>query len=135
MRIAQDRRSIVRSVAGGIAVTAAAAGLVAAGAGTASAAPQEVYTKTFTVKYHPTPQAAVLAHQWLEQTYEALGAEPVRASGKVLLLDRILAIAMAAGYQGLSEDPDLAEAYARHTAAAVGRARVIVDVAGLTVGY
>ncbi|MBU4611271.1 hypothetical protein IMZ29_12225 [Achromobacter sp. GG226] len=81
------------------------------------------------------PQAAVLAHQWLEQTYEALGAEPVRASGKVLLLDRILAIAMAAGYQGLSEDPDLAEAYARHTAAAVGRARVIVDVAGLTVGY
>lgn len=63
MNIAQDRRSIVRSVAGGIAATAAVAGLVAVGAGTASAAPQdgkEVYTKTFTVKYHPTPQSAVL---------------------------------------------------------------------------
>lgn len=63
MNIAQDRRSIVRSVAGGIAATAAVAGLVAVGAGTASAAPQdgkEVYAKTFTVKYHPTPQSAVL---------------------------------------------------------------------------
>jgi hypothetical protein len=62
MGIAQDRRSIVRSVAGGIAATAAVAGLVSVGAGTASAAPQSgtVYTKEFTVRYHPTPQSAVL---------------------------------------------------------------------------
>ncbi len=81
------------------------------------------------------PQAAAVAHQWLAQTYETLDAQPVRASGKVLLLDRILAIAMAAGFETLRTDHAFALEYARHTAAAVGRTRVVVDVAGLTVGY
>ncbi|MGZ8177550.1 hypothetical protein ACXVUM_06420 [Williamsia sp. SKLECPSW1] len=62
MDIAQNRRSIVRAVAGGIAATAAVAGLVTVGAGTSSAAPQteQLYTKTFTSRYYPTPQSAVI---------------------------------------------------------------------------
>ncbi|MCP2159773.1 hypothetical protein LX12_000952 [Williamsia serinedens] len=62
MDIAQNRRSIVRAVAGGVAATAAVAGLVSVGAGTASAAPQgeQFYSKTFTSRYYPTPQSAVI---------------------------------------------------------------------------
>ncbi|MFD0925270.1 hypothetical protein [Williamsia deligens] len=63
MDIAQDRRSIVRSVAGGLAATAAVAGLVTVGAGAAGAAPatgEGLYTKTFTSRYYPTPQSAVI---------------------------------------------------------------------------
>lgn len=63
MDIAQGRRGIVRSVAGGLAVAAAVTGLAAAGAGTVSAAPQstsDLYTKTFTSRYYPTPQSAVV---------------------------------------------------------------------------
>lgn len=81
------------------------------------------------------PQAPLAAHHWLSDTYEALGCEPVRPSGKVLLLDRVLAIAKAKGYDGLREDTAFAEAFVRNAAQAVGQPRVVVDVAGLTVGY
>ncbi|GAA5236411.1 hypothetical protein FOZ76_23755 [Verticiella sediminum] len=81
------------------------------------------------------PQAPTTAHHWLSDAYEALGCEPVRPSGKVLLLDRILAIAIAKGYDGLRADPEFAAAFVRHAAQAVGQPRVVVDVPGLTVGY
>ena len=38
-------------------------------------------------------------------------------------------------FETLRTDHAFALEYARHTAAAVGRTRVVVDVAGLTVGY
>ena len=63
MNTAQDRRPTARTIALGVATTAAAAGLVAAGAGAASAAPsapEGTYTKTFTSRYYPTPQSAVI---------------------------------------------------------------------------
>ncbi len=82
-----------------------------------------------------SPKASAAAHEWLEATYVRMECEPVRLSGKVLLLDRILAIAMATGYDGLSQDTDLAEAFACNTVLAVGHARITIDVPGLTVGY
>ena len=81
------------------------------------------------------PNAPAAAHAWLEATYERMECEPVRMSGKVLLLDRILAIAMAVGYEGMREDSVLAEAFACNTVLAVGHSRVTIDVPGLTVGY
>jgi len=81
------------------------------------------------------PQAPAAAHRWLQATYDSLGCEPIRPSGKVLLLDRIIAIAMTAGYDGLRDDPALAEGLARNTALAVGRMRITIDVPALTVGY
>jgi len=80
-------------------------------------------------------KAPAAAHQWLEATYAEMGCEPVRMSGKVLLLDRILAIAIAAGYEGLRNDPALAEAFACNTLLAVGHPHITIDVPGLTVGY
>src|SRR5690606_2596786 len=79
--------------------------------------------------------APAAAQQWLEHTYERLGCEPVRLSGKVLLLDRILAIAKAADYTGLQEHRELAQGLAHHAAQVLRRQRVTIDVPGLTVGY
>jgi len=81
------------------------------------------------------PQAAAIAHKWLDDAYVRFDCEPVRLSGKVLLLDRILAIAMAAGYEGLHGDPELAREFACNTVLSVGHARITIDVPGLTVGY
>lgn len=75
----------------------------------------------------------VVAQDWLDDTYVTLGCEPLRPSGKVLLLDRVLAIAMAAGIEKFS-DPVFAQDYAEHVAQALQRARVVVDIPGLTVG-
>nr|MBF0684811.1 hypothetical protein [Pseudomonas sp.] len=80
-------------------------------------------------------RAPAAAQQWLEKTYTEMGCEPVRLSGKVLLLDRVLAIAIAAGYEGLRDNPELAEAFACNTVLAIGHPRVTIDVPGLTVGY
>ena len=37
------------------------------------------------------------ARRWLDEQFVALGAEPMRASGKVLVADKVLAVASAAG--------------------------------------
>ena len=40
------------------------------------------------------------ARRWLDEQFVALGAEPMRASGKVLVADKVLAVASAAGGGG-----------------------------------
>lgn len=81
------------------------------------------------------PMASASAYAWLEATYEKMECEPVRLSGKVLLLDRVLAIAKVAGYEGLSQDNTLAHDFVCNTVLAVGHSRITIDVPGLTVGY
>lgn len=82
------------------------------------------------------PQAAAQAHTWLEQQYRRLGCAPVRPSGKVVLTDRILALALAAGYERLRNQEDAGAADFAHNAATVLRKRrITVDVPALTVSY
>ena len=82
-----------------------------------------------------TDAGAASARKWLDDTWEQLGCEPVRPSGKVLLLDKILGITDAYGYSALSSDDALAQSVARQFAQALGKSRVTVDLPDLRVGY
>lgn len=81
------------------------------------------------------PEVGTQARQWLETTWEQLGCEPLRPSGKVLLLDKILGVADAYGYTTLSTDTDKQAQLARMILQAVQAQRVTVDLPGLTVGF
>lgn len=75
------------------------------------------------------------AREWFDKTWEHLGCEPLRPSGKVLLLDKILGVADAYGHSQLSGNNDLAAEFARNAMAAVDASRVTVDLPGLSVGF
>ena len=68
--------------------------------------------------------------RWLDQAFQANDCEPLRASGKVLTADKLLAIAATVGRQRFDADADFRAAYARAAIAAMGRPVVRVDVAG-----
>lgn len=73
------------------------------------------------------------ARDWLEQTYDEFGCEPTRPSGKVLLLDKILGIADAAGEAHFQRHPEWGKAFAQAVSSALDRTGVQVDVEGRTV--
>ena len=50
----------------------------------------------------PSPQRQSDARDWFDSAWETLGCEPLRPSGKVLLLDKVLGVADALGYDVLS---------------------------------
>ena len=74
------------------------------------------------------------ARRWLDDQFTALDCEPLRPSGKVLLADKLLTVAHAAGTRLLA-DPEWLHAYARAATGVTGRPVVRVDVPGMTVGY
>jgi hypothetical protein len=83
----------------------------------------------------PTPEGSAKARDWFDMTWTALGCEPLRPSGKVLLLDKVLGVADALGYELLAADSTRAQEFAHHAALALGRPRITVDLPALTVGY
>ena len=87
------------------------------------------------VQVEPSRQAAMAARDWFDSAWEMLGCEPLRPSGKVLLLDKIMGVADALGYDTLSSDAKEAHEFAANTALALEKPRVIVDLPGLSVGY
>jgi hypothetical protein len=80
----------------------------------------------------PTPDEA---RRWLDQEFVANDCEPLRASGKVLIADKVLVLAGTVGERRFADDPAWAQAYARATLGALARPVVRVDVAGGTVSY
>lgn len=81
------------------------------------------------------PAERSTAIRWLEDEFVRLGAEPLRASGKVLLADRLLSIAAAAGADAFETDPDWAARYAANASAATGQGFVTVDIEKMRVRY
>ncbi len=81
----------------------------------------------------PDPAQVAASQQWLQQKWEELECEPLRASGKVLLLDRILGVTDALGYHYLQSRPQELDTLARHCLRALGTAQATVDLPGLTV--
>ena len=75
------------------------------------------------------------ARDWFEQTWTRLGCEPLRPSGKVLLLDKILGVADAMGYSLLAQDAGKAQEFAANAALALDRSRITVDLPEQVVGY
>ena len=74
------------------------------------------------------------AKGWLDDQFLAFDCEPVRASGKVLLADKLLAIAEAAG-PGEFADAAWARQFAAAALAASGRPQLRIDVAARTVSF
>ncbi len=75
-----------------------------------------------------------LARIWLDGQFVELGCEPLRATGKVLLADKLIAIARAAGAT-LLDDPQWSAGFARAAGAALARPVVRLDVPSMTVSY
>lgn len=92
-------------------------------------------TLEWPVEFTPDRQASEAARSWFEKAWEELGCEPLRASGKVLLLDKILGVADALGYQVLSGDAARAAEFAHQVALALEKPRVTVDLPGLAITY
>ena len=67
----------------------------------------------------------------------ALECEPIRASGKVLMADKVVAVAQGAGQDkfALPENHAWALAFASAAKAALGKPVVRVDVPALAIGY
>jgi hypothetical protein len=76
------------------------------------------------------PLAPDEARRWLDEQFVAHDCEPLRASGKVLNVDKVLVLASTVGEAHFAADPAWAQAFARATVAALGRPLVRVDVAG-----
>lgn len=92
-------------------------------------------TVDLSVDVEPSAQAAAAARDWFDSAWEMLGCEPLRPSGKVLLLDKILGVADAQGYSVFTQDQQAVNDFARHAVLALERPRVTVDLPGLVVGY
>jgi len=75
------------------------------------------------------------ARRWMDTTWEDMGCEPVRPSGKVLVLDKILGVTEAYGFTALSEDAAIANDLAEKIAMLLGKTSITVDMPGLRVGY
>jgi hypothetical protein len=74
------------------------------------------------------------ARQWLDEQFVKHGCEPMRGSGKVLIADKILAVANAVGPQAL-RDPAFGLDYARAASGALSKALLKVDIPKLSVSY
>lgn len=75
------------------------------------------------------------ARHWLDRQFAELGAEPMRASGKVLIADKVLAVAAAAGAGLFERDAAWANRYAASVVAALGRDTVRVETDTSMVTY
>lgn len=89
----------------------------------------------YTVDIDQAPEAQAMAIEWLEATYVRLGCEPLRHSGKVLLLDKVLGVADSLGYHTFVQNPAQAQEFAHQTAIALCRPVITVDLPGLTVAF
>jgi hypothetical protein len=90
-------------------------------------------TVEFRIRFASDAAAQVQARDWLDRTYHEFGCEPTRPTGKVLLSDKILAIADAAGEKHFQRDSGWGESYAQAVTSALNRTHVQVDVEGRTV--
>ncbi|UCV00022.1 hypothetical protein [Acidovorax radicis] len=80
------------------------------------------------------PMGHEAARRWLDDQFISLDCEPLRASGKVLLADKVLTVAHAAGASRMG-DADWSLTFARAASAALARPIVRVDVPAMAVTF
>ena len=80
------------------------------------------------------PMPHDVARWWLDDQFTRLGCEPLRPTGKLLLADKVIVVAQAAGAKLLG-DPRWSAEFARATSAALAKPVVRVDIAAMTVSY
>lgn len=74
------------------------------------------------------------ARQWLDAQFTQMGCEPLRPTGKLLMADKVVVVAEAAGPQKFS-DPSWAQTFARAASAALAKPIVTIDVPALSISY
>lgn len=74
------------------------------------------------------------ARRWLDEQFVKYGCEPLRGSGKVLIADKILAVAAALGPEAFA-DAAVSLDYARAASGALSKALVRVDIPKLSLSY
>ncbi len=80
------------------------------------------------------PMAQEAARRWLDDEFMRLECEPLRASGKLLLADKVLTVARAAGAELLSDQEWLGQ-FARATNAALAKPVVRIDLQTMAISY
>ena len=81
------------------------------------------------------PMAADAARAWLDEQFVREDCEPLRASGKVLIADKVLALAATVGRARFDNDAAWAQAFARAASAALAKPSIRVDLVALTLTY
>ncbi len=72
--------------------------------------------------------------RWLDQEFIRMECEPLRASGKVLIVDKVVVVAKEAGAAMLAQ-PDWLANFAKASIGAVGRPTVVVNTKAMTVTF
>jgi len=80
------------------------------------------------------PMPHDVARWWLDDQFTLMGCEPLRPTGKVLLADKVIVVARAAGAKLLG-DPKWSAEFARATSAALAKPVVRLDIPLMTVSY
>ncbi len=75
------------------------------------------------------------ARGWLEKEFSAMGCEITSPTGKILIIDKLLAVAQKAGQTRFADADEWARQYARNVALTLGRDLVRVDVEHMRLGY
>jgi hypothetical protein len=84
-----------------------------------------------------TPDQAMArddAREWLDEQFIAFECEPLRATGKLLMADRVVVVAQGAGPAKFAES-EWAHTFARATSAVLGKPVITVDADSLTITY
>lgn len=74
------------------------------------------------------------ARQWLDQQFTEMECEPLRATGKLLMADRVVVVAQAAGPAKFA-DAQWAQAFAYAASAVLGKPVINVDADALSITY
>lgn len=80
------------------------------------------------------PMEREVARQWMEEQFVALECEPLRATGKLLMTDRVVVVAQAAGPVKFADEA-WARSFALAASAVLGKQTVNVDADSLTITY
>jgi hypothetical protein len=73
---------------------------------------------------------------WLDRQFVELDCEPLRATGKVLLADKLVVVAREArGRAGLFDDAGWRNAYALAAQAVLSKPLIRVDVPAMSISY
>ena len=83
-----------------------------------------------------SPMSSDEGRRWLDQQFVSLECEPLRATGKVLLADKLVVVAREARNRPeLFDNQDWRNSYALAAHAVLGKPLIRVDVPAMSISY
>jgi len=81
-----------------------------------------------------SPMPHDVARKWLDEQFTQMGCEPLRPTGKLLMADKVVVVAQAAGPAVFAETK-WAQEFARAASAALAKPVVHIDADSLSISY